>query len=83
MPLGPSAGSVARYTLAPAPSATERNPLLRLRSVFVYPGLAALTLIGVSLSAGTGQRLIAYCAAPGSATEAAFRMLAARSALPV
>jgi transcriptional regulator with XRE-family HTH domain len=29
----------------------------------------------------TGQRLIAYCAAPGSETEAAFRMLAARSAL--
>jgi transcriptional regulator with XRE-family HTH domain len=28
-----------------------------------------------------GQRLIAYCAAPGSATEAAFRELAARSAL--
>jgi transcriptional regulator with XRE-family HTH domain len=32
--------------------------------------------------ADTGQRLIAYCAAPGSATEAAFRMLAARSVLP-
>jgi transcriptional regulator with XRE-family HTH domain len=32
--------------------------------------------------AQTGQRLIAYCAAPGSATEAAFRELAARSALP-
>jgi transcriptional regulator with XRE-family HTH domain len=32
--------------------------------------------------ADTGQRLIAYCAAPGSATEAAFRTLAARSALP-
>ena len=31
--------------------------------------------------AETGQRLIAYCAAPGSATEAAFRELAARSAL--
>jgi transcriptional regulator with XRE-family HTH domain len=30
--------------------------------------------------AETGQRLIAYCAAPGSATEAAFRELAARSA---
>jgi transcriptional regulator with XRE-family HTH domain len=30
----------------------------------------------------TGQRLITYCAAPGSATEAAFRMLAARSAVP-
>jgi hypothetical protein len=29
MPLGPSAGSVARYTLASAPSATERHPLLR------------------------------------------------------
>jgi len=27
--------------------------------------------------AGTGQRLIAYCAAPGSPTEAAFRQLAA------
>jgi transcriptional regulator with XRE-family HTH domain len=32
--------------------------------------------------ADTGQRLIAYCAAPGSATETAFRMLAARSVLP-
>jgi transcriptional regulator with XRE-family HTH domain len=32
--------------------------------------------------AETGQRLIAYCAAPGSATEAAFRELAALSALP-
>jgi hypothetical protein len=50
MPLGPSAGKVARYTLASAPSAAERNPLLRLRSVLVYPGLAALTLIGVSRS---------------------------------
>ena len=32
--------------------------------------------------AETGQRLIAYCAAPGSATEAAFRELAARARLP-
>jgi transcriptional regulator with XRE-family HTH domain len=32
--------------------------------------------------ADTGQRLIAYCAAPGSATEAAFRQLA-RDAAPV
>ena len=32
--------------------------------------------------AETGQRLIAYCAAPGSATEAAFRRLASRPALP-
>jgi len=32
--------------------------------------------------ADTGQRLIAYCAAPGSATEAAFRDLAARAPLP-
>jgi len=32
--------------------------------------------------AETGQRLIAYCAAPGSATEAAFRELAARAPLP-
>jgi len=32
--------------------------------------------------AETGQRIIAYCAAPGSATEAAFRELAVRSALP-
>ena len=31
--------------------------------------------------ADTGQRLIAYCAAPGSATEAAFRQLAARAPL--
>jgi len=33
--------------------------------------------------AETGQRLIAYCAAPGSATEAAFRQMAGRAALPV
>jgi transcriptional regulator with XRE-family HTH domain len=32
--------------------------------------------------ADTGQRVIAYCAAPGSATEAAFRLLAARAPLP-
>jgi hypothetical protein len=32
--------------------------------------------------AETGQRLIAYCAAPGSATEAAFAELAARAPLP-
>ena len=32
--------------------------------------------------ADTGQRLIAYCAAPGSATAAAFRQLAARTPLP-
>jgi transcriptional regulator with XRE-family HTH domain len=32
--------------------------------------------------AETGQRLIAYCAAPGSPTEAAFRDLAARAPLP-
>jgi hypothetical protein len=32
--------------------------------------------------ADTGQRLIAYCAAPGSATAAAFRQLAARAAHP-
>jgi transcriptional regulator with XRE-family HTH domain len=31
----------------------------------------------------TGQRLIAYCAAPGSATAAAFRQLASRAAQPV
>jgi hypothetical protein len=30
----------------------------------------------------TGQRLIAYCAAPGSPTEAAFRQLASRTAQP-
>jgi transcriptional regulator with XRE-family HTH domain len=32
--------------------------------------------------AATGQRLIAYCAAPGSATATAFRDLAARAPLP-
>jgi MmyB-like transcription regulator ligand binding domain len=32
--------------------------------------------------AETGQRLIAYCAAPGSVTEAAFRELAACAAGP-
>ena len=32
--------------------------------------------------AETGQRLITYCAAPGSATEAAFRQLASRAAQP-
>ena len=31
--------------------------------------------------AETGQRLIAYCAAPGSVTEAAFRQLASRAPL--
>ena len=30
----------------------------------------------------TGQRLIAYCAAPGSATEAAFRRLASGAPQP-
>jgi hypothetical protein len=30
----------------------------------------------------TGQRLIAYCAAPGSATEAAFRQLASGASVP-
>jgi hypothetical protein len=30
----------------------------------------------------TGQRLIVYCAAPGSATAAAFRRLASRAAQP-
>jgi transcriptional regulator with XRE-family HTH domain len=33
--------------------------------------------------ADTGQRLIAYCAVPGSATEAAFRELAASAPLPI
>lgn len=33
--------------------------------------------------ADTGQRLIAYCAAPGSATEAAFGELAASAPLPI
>jgi hypothetical protein len=32
--------------------------------------------------AETGQRLIVYCAAPGSATEAAFAGLADRTPLP-
>ena len=32
--------------------------------------------------ADTGQRLIAYCTAPGSATAAAFRELASRAAQP-
>ena len=32
--------------------------------------------------ADTGQRLIAYCAAAGSKTEAAFRELAASAPLP-
>ena len=32
--------------------------------------------------AETGQRLIAYCAAPGSATESAFAELAGRAPLP-
>jgi transcriptional regulator with XRE-family HTH domain len=32
--------------------------------------------------ADTGQRVIAYCAAPGSATEAAFRQLASAAAQP-
>ena len=32
---------------------------------------------------GTGQRMIVYCAAPGSATQAAFRRLAQLDSLPV
>src|ERR1700730_4460812 len=47
-PVGPSAGSVARWTLASAPCSGVRNPLWPLRSVAQYPGFAALTLIGVS-----------------------------------
>src|SRR3984885_8213211 len=50
MPCGPSSARVARYTLGSAPSLAERNPRWLLKSVAVNPGLAALTLIGVSRS---------------------------------
>ena len=52
---------MARCTLTPAPSA-ERNPLLPLRSVAVYPGLAALTLIGVSRSSLAYSAVIMFSA---------------------
>src|SRR3984893_7595250 len=50
MPLGLSSGRVARDTLGSAPSLAQRNPRWLLKSVAVNPGLAALTLAGVSRS---------------------------------
>lgn len=52
----------------------SRHPLVKR---FVHPALGALEyecqILHIS---DTGQRLIVYCAAPGSATQAAFRRLA-------
>jgi ribosomal protein S18 acetylase RimI-like enzyme len=63
MPLGPSSGRVARYTLGSAPSAAVRNPLWLLKSVAVHPGLAELTLIGVSRSSLAYMTVIMLSAA--------------------
>jgi transcriptional regulator with XRE-family HTH domain len=58
-----------------------RGPMLKYVS---HPDLGPLAFeCQVLHITDTGQRLIVYCAAPGSATESAFRKLAARSALPV
>jgi hypothetical protein len=55
----------------------ERAPMLKYVS---HPQAGPLEFeCQVLHIAGTGQRLITYCAAPGSATEAAFRKLAART----
>src|SRR5487761_473459 len=72
MPLGPSSGRVARYTLGSAPSAAERKPRWLLKSVAVNPGLAALTLIGVSRSSLAYMTVIMSSAAldDGYCTEA-------------
>ncbi len=59
----------------------ERGPMLKHVS---HPLAGPLEFeCQVLRIAETGQRLIAYCAAPGSPTEAAFRDLAARTPLPV
>src|SRR5258708_36405579 len=63
MPLGPSSGRVARYTFGSAPSLAERNPRWLLKSVAVNPGLAALTLIGVSRSSLAYMTVIMLSAA--------------------
>src|ERR1700761_1942543 len=72
MPLGPSSGRVARYTLGSAPSAADRNPRWPLKSVAVRPGWAALTLIGVSPSSLAYMTVIMLSAAfdDGYGTEA-------------
>jgi len=58
----------------------ERGPMLKRVS---HPQIGALEFeCQVLHIAATGQRLIAYCAAPGSATEAAFRRLASRRPVP-
>src|SRR5215472_14253301 len=63
MPLGPSAGRVARYTLGSAPSDAVRNPRWSLKSVAVKPGFAELTLIGVPLSSLAYMTVIMLSAA--------------------
>src|ERR1700730_11874539 len=75
MPLGPSSGRVARYTLGSAPSLAERNPRWLLKSVAVNPGLAALTLIGVSPSSLAYMTVIMLSAAldDGYCTDAGTR----------
>src|SRR5215831_1788995 len=49
-PDGPLAGSKASRTASAAPSSTVCVPRWSFRSVAVYPGSAAFTLIGVSFS---------------------------------
>src|SRR3984885_14941675 len=72
MPFGPSSARVARYTLGSAPSLAERNPRWLLKSVAVNPGLASLTLIGVSRSSLAYMTVIMSSAAldEGSCTAA-------------
>jgi transcriptional regulator with XRE-family HTH domain len=56
----------------------SRQPLMKR---FVHPLGGPLEFECQILHVGdTGQRLIVYCAAPGSATRAAFRLMAAESA---
>jgi len=57
MPLGPSSGRVARYTLGSAPSLAERNPRWLLKSVAVNPGLPGL---GVQVGPGLHQVHFAF-----------------------
>jgi transcriptional regulator with XRE-family HTH domain len=59
----------------------ERGPMIkRVNHPLVGPLEFECQMLHV---AGSGQRLIAYCAAPGSRTEAAFRELASLDPLPI
>jgi len=59
----------------------SRQPLVKR---FVHPLAGPLEFECQVLHVGTtGQRLIVYCAAPGSPTQDAFRLLAARAQSPV